>query len=407
LQNAWDYQSKKETKKIKTKAAALLIILLIICLLLAHQQGIKAQSGAHLVNYTLFFHDYSLLLSASNGSLCVYDGADGSSNSVNPTQTNLIADIPGQQSGFSYWSADIIWAIKLPMDLHVDGTVNIEAYISSNFELSGFFSGGGYGMGLVDIDQNNNVVQEFITQAPYTIGGNPFTSSPALYSVSTGVDYTFKAGHSIGFAVGVGATTQGFTATVYFDSLSCSSGATLPVVDASLYQSFTADSQSIGVASDSAISNFQYNSGLNSIQFNAEGINYTTGYCNVSIPKALMQQPFTVDSASQQITSTLTENSTCYQLYFTHTLNANAIQITGTATQPATQPTVQPTKQPTTRPTKTPTASASALPTAHPQNTPPTLPEFASLDVTITILAETLTAILLKKRLTRKLSKEG
>jgi len=276
---------------------------------------------------------------------------------------------------FSYWSADIIWAVQLPMDLHVDGTVTINAYVSSTFGISGFFSGSGYGMGLVDIDQNDNMVQQFITQAPYTQSGNAFTSTPSLYSVSTSVDYTFKAGHSIGFALGLGATSQGFSATVYFDSASYCSGATLPVIDASQSQSFAAGSQNVGILSDSAISNFQYSSSSNSLKFNAQGINYTQGYCNVSIPKALMQQPFTVTSGSQQITSTLSQNSTHYQVYFSHTVNTNPIQIVGTSVNP---PTATPTAKPSATPTSTATSSsgttASPTTTESPTSTDETSP---------------------------------
>jgi len=377
-------------ERIRAKIIVLLIILLSTCVLLGHQPGVRAQSSSNIVNLSLNFHNYSLLLSDPNGSFCVYNGADGSSNSVNPTQANLISEISGQQvvSGFSvtYWSSVIIWAIKLPMDLNVDGTVKVNAYISSNFELSGFFSGGGYGMGLVDLDQNNNLVQEFITQAPYTIGANPFTSTPTEYSVSTNVNYIFKAGHSIGFAVGLGATAQGFSATVYFDSASYSSGATLPVVDTSQYQSFTENSQIVGVSSDSAISNFQCNSATDNIQFNAEGINYTTGFCNVSIPKSLMQKPFDVSSASQQITSSVTENSTYYQVYFTHTRTAAPIQITGTANEPTTQPTILP------------TSAISASPTTPSSSPSTTIPEYPFLAIIALFAVSTLTVVFRAKR---------
>ncbi len=274
----------------------------------------------------------------------------------------------------------------------LDGSVNIRAFISSNFKISGLFSGGGYGMGLVDIDQNNNEVQQFITQAPYTQGGNPFTASPTQYSVSTNVDYTFKAGHSIGFAVGLGATTQGFTATVYFDSNSYNSGATLPVEETTQCQSFNANGQNIGVVSNSAISGCQFNSAANTLQFQAQLISYTTGYCNVSIPKTLLQSPFTVSSAQQTIPSTLTENATHYQIYFTHTRNSNPIQITGAAVSSSPSSSTAPTgaissstlppssnsPSSSTSPTQTsPKATSSPATTT----TPPTVPETQLQDI--------------------------
>ena len=391
-----------------------MIILVACSLLFANQPDVKAQGTQNIINIPLTFHNYTLIFNDPNGSFCVYDGADGATTSVNPTQTNLISEIPGQQivygMSFSYWSADIIWAVKLPIDLHVKGQVNIRAFISSNFKISGFFSGGGYGMGLVDIDQNNNEVTQFVTQAPYTQGGNPFTTSPTQYSVNTNVDYIFKAGHSIGFAVGLGATTQGFTATVYFDSQSYSSGATLPVEEITQCQSFTANGQNIAIVSDSAITGCQFNSAANTIQFQAELIKYTAGYCNVSIPKALLQSPFTVSSAQQTISSTLTANATHYQIYFTHTRNSNPIQITGVAVSstPTTKPTLSPTAStassgtasPTIPPTQTyPTTTSQAT------STPPAIPEYQFTTVlalfAVTVILIMLTGSFWRRRLAR------
>ncbi len=376
--------------RISGKLAVLLMVLLAGGLLLVHQPNVYAQSGSNIVNLSLTFHNYSLLLRDPNGSLCVYDGADGSTSSANPTQTSLVSETSGTQTvyGFTveYWSAAIIWAIKLPRDLHVDGTVSIKAYITSDFPISGFMSGSGYGMGLVDIDENNNEIQEFVTQAPYTQGGNAFTSTPTQYSVSTNVDYTFKAGHSIGFAVGLGATVRGFTATVYFDSQAYSSGATLPVEDTSETHTFTANyngaTHSVSIVSNSAISNCQFDSSTRAIQFKAEGIKYTTGHCTVSIPKTLMQAPFTVTSGSTQITVTLTEDSTHYQLDFTHTRNSNPLQIIGTANPTQTTP--------------TPTTITTAEPTTSPASSPP-IPEILPLTVFLICSVTAMHALMLKK----------
>jgi hypothetical protein len=261
-------------------------------------------------------------------------------------------------------------------------------------------------MGLVDIDQNNNEVQQFITQGPTSIGSNPFSSSPTQYSLNTNVDYVFKKDHSIGFAVGLGATSQGFTATVYFDSTDKNSGATLPVEVKSQSNSFTADSngtpQNIVVVSDSAISNYEYNSATDSIQFKAQGINFTTGNCKVSIPKTLMQAPFTVTSNSNPITATSTENSTYYQLAFTHTRNSNPIQIIGTSIpQSTTNPTTttpSSSATPETTTTSPVTTSPSAtLPDASPQAS---IPEYKLLAIPIIlIVAAGAFAMILKKRL--------
>jgi hypothetical protein len=362
-------------EEIKTQAIIILIVLLASCSLLNDQPNLKAQSSPNIVNVPLTFHDYSLILRDPNGSFCVYDGADGASPvQANAVQTNLVSQISGTYSGFRYWSADIIWATKLTRDLHVQGTVNVRVFISSTFPLSGFFSGGGYAMGLVDIDQNNNEIQEFITQGPQSIGSNPFTQTPTQYSINTNVDYIFKSGHSIGFAIGLGATTQGFTATVYFDSADKNSGATLPIQDTQESYTFNANynglNQNIVVVSNSAISNYQYDSTKTSIQFVANLINYTNGYCNVYIPKTLMQTPFTITSNAHTITPTLTQNSTHYQLYFTHIRNPNPIQIAGTAISSTATPTASSTSEPTGTPTTSPNPTATGPETStQPTNT--------------------------------------
>jgi hypothetical protein len=110
----------------------------------------------------------------------------------------------------------------------------------------------------------------------------------------------------------------------------------------------------------------------------AEGINYTTGHCTVSIPKTLMQAPFTVTSGSTQITATLTEDSTHYQLDFTHTRNSNPLQITGTANPTQTTPT------PTT------------ITTAEPTTSPP-IPEILPLTILLICIVTAMHALMLKK----------
>jgi hypothetical protein len=385
----------------------------------------SAQGQGASDNLKLTFHNYSTMLKAENGSFYVYEGVDGSNNAVNPSQTNLNSQISGSQEVFGmniqYWSSGIMWVVNLPLDVHVQGTVNLRVYISSTYKLSGFFSGGGYGMGLVDIDQNNNEVRQFITQAPYTQGSNPFTSTPTQYSLSVNVDYVFKAGHSIGFAVGLGATSQGFAATVYFDSVNYNCGVTLPIVNSSQISSYLADNNgvksNVAIASNSAISNFQFNPSSGSIQFFAQGINYTTGSCTVSIPKTLLQQPFTVTSDTQKITSAINENSTYYQLYFTHTRGTKPIIVTGTLStqhpteQPGTTVNNSPTNSPTTESSSTqnPATSSSQATTSNGNNsqtTPnptatPMVPEYVPILIIAVMATVTIFSTISFKRFSK------
>jgi hypothetical protein len=245
------------------------------------------------------------------------------------SQVDLVSQISGQKMGYDYWSAVVMWVVQLPMDLHVSGSAVVYAYLSSTDQLSGFLSGGGYAMGLVDIDENNNVVKEFITEAPYSIGNNPFTSTPARYSQSVTLDHVFSKGHWIGFVVGLGATTQGFSATVYFGSEDKNSGATLPVVETIQTKTLAPDEGAIAVSANSAIENLQYDKAARTLTFTAEGIEYTSGSCAVAVPKLLMQTPFTVTQGSQPLTPTVTENATYYQVSFTHTRSNNTISVAG------------------------------------------------------------------------------
>jgi hypothetical protein len=396
-------------RKTKVRAVLLLAVLFTSCFFLTYQVSVKAQSS-NIANIPLTFHNYSLLLSDSNGSFCVFDGADGAAaTSTNAKQVNLVSQISGTQSGFSYWSSSVLWTIKLTSDLHVMGTVNVKAYISSNFVLSGLFSGGGYGFGLVDIDENNNEVQEFITQGPISIGRNPFSASPSEYSLNTKVDYVFKKGHSIGFAVGLGATTQGFTATVYFDSTDKNSGATLPVEDTSQSYNFPVNyndaTHNIAVESNSAIADWHFNSALSSIQFTAQKINYTTGYCNVSIPKTLMQKPFALTQGSHIMSSTLTENLTYYQVYFTNTRSSVPIQIAGTPI--SSQPTASPTSAASSTPTSSNSPNSTPTKTTGPSSSAsstPIIPELSLVIIALVVVAASIAAISLYSR--RRVNKE-
>lgn len=297
------------------------------------------------VNHALTFHDYSVVLRDANNSLVVYDGADGATPSGAGSQVTLASQISGTRDGWSYWSAVAMWVIPLQSDVHVKGTVNLRAYISSNFNLSGLFSGGSYGFGVVDVDENNNKAAEFVTEGPIAIGKNPFTKDPAQYSLNVNVDYVFKKGHAIGLAIGFGATARGFDATVYFDSPSHNSGATLPVQETTASQTFVAQSNgashSIQIASTSTVSDFQFDDSAKRIQFKAQGIPYTSGSCVVTVPKTLLQPPFRVTMGSSQLAVSASEDSLSTHLSFKHARTAETISIIGEAgADPTSTPTI-------------------------------------------------------------------
>ena len=330
-------------RKVACKILVLLGILASTCLI-AYQIPV-GHAQAKVVNLPLTFHGYSVVLRDSNNSFIVYNGADGAGPSVSGAQVTLESQISGVRDGWSYWNTIAMWVIPLQNDVHIKGSVNIHAYISSKFSLSGFFSGGSYGFGVVDIDENNVEVKEFVSEGPVSIGRNPFTQEPVQYSLDVNVDYVFRKGHSIGFAVGFGATERGFDGTVYFDSQNRNSGATLPVEETVTSQTFVAQaggaSHNVVVASNSAVSSFQYDDSAKRIQFKAQGIPYTSGSCDVWVPKTLLQAPFKVTMGNQQLSASASENSTYTHLSFTHARTADTISITtGTATPTASSPIV-------------------------------------------------------------------
>jgi hypothetical protein len=315
-------------------------VILILSVLVAlspaesYAQGDSLQNGSDSVlNVQIKFHYYSLIEKAEDGSSFVYDGADGYGPKLaNGFVTTLNCQTYGKRDGWDYWSGSLMWTLKLKEDVHVKGDVQIKAYISSKFEGFGFFDGGGYGMGLVDLDENRNDVTAFPVEGSGGLG-NPFNESPELYALNVAVNHIFKSGHYIGFFVGAGATIKGYTFNVHFDSPTTPSGVTLPIEDEPKTFGFDAvgegSTYKIVAESDSYLSNFGFNQLEKQISFSASGIRGTAGYCSVWIPRTLFESPFKILIDSQQTTPTETENSTHSCIYFTYTNDVNVIKIAG------------------------------------------------------------------------------
>jgi parallel beta-helix repeat protein len=74
------------------------------------------------------------------------------------------------------------------------------------------------------------------------------------------------------------------------------------------------------ISSNSTISNFTFNQSQKMISFNVKGATNARGYCNVTIPKALLKgEPWTVRLNGTDWTFTTTQNETHSFLYFTYT----------------------------------------------------------------------------------------
>jgi hypothetical protein len=87
----------------------------------------------------------------------------------------------------------------------------------------------------------------------------------------------------------------------------------------------------VSVESNSTVSNFVFNQPDKEISFNVTGLAGTIGFCNVTIPKALLYgEPWTVLIDGAPVPPTITENATHSSLYFTYTHSTHEVQIIGT-----------------------------------------------------------------------------
>lgn len=89
----------------------------------------------------------------------------------------------------------------------------------------------------------------------------------------------------------------------------------------------------VTMMSNSTVSNFNFNESLKQISLNVTGPTGKAGYCNVTIPKDLLQgSPWTVllNGTDWTTLCTITENDTHTFIYIPHTYSTNTIQIRGT-----------------------------------------------------------------------------
>lgn len=306
---------------------------------IAQTQGSSLQSNSNaVIDFPLIFHYYSLIERADDNSSYVYEGVDGYGPKLSSSfVTSLNCQIYGKMQGWDHWSASVMWVLKLQKDVHIKGNVEMKVFISSTFSGFGFFDGGGYGMGLLDLDENRNEVAAFPTEGAGGLG-NPFSKTPQPYVLNLEVDYIFEKDHYIGFFVGAGATIKGYTFDVHFDSPDAPSGVNLPIEDQAEAFRFSAvgegNSYEITAVSTSYLSNFKFNQPDKQISFKASGIPGTVGNCKVTMPKALLEGPFKITIDGQQKTSTETENDTHSFIQFAYTNDVDIIKIFAESTKP-------------------------------------------------------------------------
>jgi hypothetical protein len=90
---------------------------------------------------------------------------------------------------------------------------------------------------------------------------------------------------------------------------------------------------SVFTSSNSTVSNFFFNGSAKQIGFDVSGLPDTGGFCNVTIPKALLNgSPWTILLNDTDLTSscTITENGTHSFIYVPYTHSIHTIQLRGT-----------------------------------------------------------------------------
>lgn len=207
--------------------------------------------AATITNVPLTFHAYQEVI--DNSSSYFYDGVDGCAPQLSLAHaTTVEAHIHGTIEyppfgTFDYWNGQVTWNLTKPLsaDLHVQGMVNMSVWVSSTDELSGFFTGSGYGGAITDLDEVGNIVKMFEFPFVEKQGANIFSPTPAEYHMSLDFDYIFAQDHTILFSFGFGANVEGLTATIYFDAPNRHSGIILPVRDLTI--SFCDDTPAISV----------------------------------------------------------------------------------------------------------------------------------------------------------------
>ena len=205
----------------------LLVLLTPLTLKIDVTHSIK---GATSTDVTLYFHYSPENNLSKNQSIYVFSGASSlQPNKATATQIVLKTNIRFPYSGITAWIAYISWFTgPLQSDYHLKGTVDIEVWMNSVDSIS-LFGGSGYGAGVIDLDENTNLVWN--TSLSYKFGvGKIISNNPSLYKFTIeNVDHLFSKGHTLGFIIGIGSTKQAWEVNVYFDSPSMNSRAVIPV----------------------------------------------------------------------------------------------------------------------------------------------------------------------------------
>jgi hypothetical protein len=90
----------------------------------------------------------------------------------------------------------------------------------------------------------------------------------------------------------------------------------------------------ISVSTNSTVANFAFDQSAKTESFDITGTDGTTGFCNVTIPKELLNGDFSLWIDDSPVSFTVTQNFTHSSLHFNHTHSIHKVRIIGTSVIP-------------------------------------------------------------------------
>jgi parallel beta-helix repeat protein len=85
----------------------------------------------------------------------------------------------------------------------------------------------------------------------------------------------------------------------------------------------------VSALSNSEITGFSINQSAKMISFNITGATGTSGFCNLTIPRVLLGEPYTVQIDGSYVSPIVMSNSTHTSIYFTYVHSTHVVQIVG------------------------------------------------------------------------------
>lgn len=85
----------------------------------------------------------------------------------------------------------------------------------------------------------------------------------------------------------------------------------------------------VSAISNSIVSDFSINQSAKMVLFNVTGAFGTSGFCNITMPRSLLGEPYAVRIGDSLVSPIITSNSTHTSIYFTYIHNTDLVEIVG------------------------------------------------------------------------------